>query len=181
MSVVATTLLAVALATTPSAGPHCHGVMVDEHFGSSPESAITYDPDSVPDGSRVMVMEHPDKDGTTVIALVLKGLESDRTYGAHVHTEPCGPAPEDAGPHYQNVKDPVQPSVDPAYANSANEVWLDFTTNANGNGGAVSVSDWHFRSGGAHSVVIHEHATETAPGHAGMAGARLACVNVPFA
>ena len=33
-----------------------------------------------------------------------------------------------AGPTFQNVVDPVQPSVDPAYANPENEIWLDFRT-----------------------------------------------------
>ncbi|MBC9729435.1 superoxide dismutase family protein [Streptomyces sp. TRM68367] len=180
MSAVVTTVLAAAVAALPTAETHCPGVIVAERFGSSPGTAITHDRDAVPEGSRVVVVEKPHKGGGTTVAVGLKGLQPDRTYGAHVHTKPCGPEPADSGPHYQNTVDPVQPSVDPAYANPDNEVWLDFTTNTRGSGGAVATVDWRFREGAARSVVVHEHATETGPGHAGMAGARLACVNVPF-
>ena len=44
---------------------------------------------------------------------------------------PAGRAPA-AGPHFQNVIDPVRPSSNPAYANPGNEIWLDFTTDEEG-------------------------------------------------
>ncbi|UNO42322.1 superoxide dismutase family protein [Streptomyces sp. MST-110588] len=198
VTAVLTASLAAVSATAPTTAARCPDVVVGARFvpapGSGPDTkALTYDPKLVPAGSRVAVVERRHKNGKddknagkggkgggTTVVLRLKGLVPDRTYGAHVHTKPCGPQPADSGPHYQNVPDPVQPSTDPAYANPRNEVWLDFTTDEDGDGGAVARVDWHFRAGQARSVVVHEHATETEPGHAGMAGARLACVNVPF-
>ncbi|MFF7727733.1 superoxide dismutase family protein [Streptomyces sp. NPDC008001] len=141
--------------------------------------AVTFAADAVPPGARVAVVERTGHHGTR-IHLSLHGLQPGRTFGAHVHTQPCGTRPEDSGAHYQHVRDPEQPSTDPAYANPRNEVWLDFTTDRRGDGAASSSVAWHFRPGEARSVVLHEHATETAPGRAGTAGARLACVNVPF-
>ncbi|MFI9200634.1 superoxide dismutase family protein [Streptomyces sp. NPDC053048] len=140
---------------------------------------MTFDTKAIPDGSGVTVTESVDDD-ETVVELSVEGIQANRTFGAHVHTEPCGNTPDASGPHYQNVKDPNPPSTDPQFANPRNEVWLDFTTNGRGDGDSSSTVQWRFRAGEARSVVIHEHATETAPGHAGMAGARLACVNVPF-
>ncbi|MEU4213121.1 superoxide dismutase family protein [Streptomyces sp. NPDC026206] len=147
--------------------------------GGGVHQAVTFDTKAVPEGSRVSVMERTGHDGTR-IELRVRGIEAGRTFGAHVHTKPCGSAPDASGPHYQNVKDPKQPSMDPKYANARNEVWLDFTTDKQGKGGSDTTVKWSFRAGEARSVVIHEHGTETTPGHAGMAGARLACVNVAF-
>ena len=59
-------------------------------------------------------------------------------------------------------------------------MWLDFRTNAEGDGSSAATVDWRFRPGQARSVVIHDHATETGQGAAGTAGNRLACVNVSF-
>jgi Cu-Zn family superoxide dismutase len=142
--------------------------------------AVTYNPALVPEKSQVEVKEELRSGDATHIELQVKGLLANRTYGAHVHVKPCGQLPDDSGPHYQDKKDPKTPSTDPAYANSSNEVWLDFTTDKDGNGHAQSDVKWRFRTGGAHSVVIHDHATDTHTGHAGTAGPRLACVNVPF-
>ena len=146
---------------------------------SAPPTAVTFDQEAVPVGARARVTSSASGTGTRV-TLEVRGLQPDRTYGAHVHTKPCGSKPEDAGPHYQNVADPVQPSVDPAYANPENEVWLDFVTDHTGAGSSEDTVAWRFRSGGARSVVVHEHATSSDPGHAGTAGDRLACVNVTF-
>ncbi|QXE38970.1 superoxide dismutase family protein [Streptomyces sp. GMY02] len=154
--------------------------------------ALTYDVKLVPVGARIAVVErvgdrrvggHAGKETAgsgTDVRLSVSGLLPNRMYGAHVHTEPCGSTPEDAGPHYQNVKDPEQPSTDPAYANPENEIWLDFTTGSGGQATAESRHTWRFRPGQAGSVVIHEHGTATTPGEAGTAGARLACLTVPF-
>jgi Cu-Zn family superoxide dismutase len=143
-----------------------------------PPTAVTYDQRLVPPGAQVAVAAVSGSRSTVV--LFVGGMLPNRTYGAHVHVRSCGATGLAAGPHYQNVPDPVQPSVDPAYANPHNEVWLDFTTGANGSAAAVSRVGWAFRPGGANSVVIHEHATSTAPGEAGMAGARVGCLTVPF-
>ncbi|WNZ10597.1 superoxide dismutase family protein [Streptomyces sp. 11x1] len=142
--------------------------------------AVTYDAELVPVAGRVQVKEELRRDGGTRVELRLRDLVANRAYGAHVHTKPCGKLPADAGPHYQDEADPKQPSVDPAYANPENEVWLDVRTNEDGSARSVAVVDWRFREGGARSVVLHEAATSTHEGHAGTAGARLACVNVPF-
>jgi Cu-Zn family superoxide dismutase len=120
------------------------------------------------------------RSGGTRIELRVRDLAADRVYGAHVHTKPCGKLPADAGPHYQDQLDPTQPSVNPQFANLDNEVWLDLTTNEDGSARSTAVVDWRFREGGARSVVLHEMATSTHEGHAGTAGARLTCVNVPF-
>jgi superoxide dismutase, Cu-Zn family len=60
---------------------------------------------------------------------------------------------------------------------SRNEIWLDFTADAQGNGFAVATVDWQFPDPRRlRSVVIHEHHTHTD----GTAGARLACITVAF-
>ncbi|GAA0477625.1 superoxide dismutase family protein [Streptomyces stramineus] len=175
-------LAAASVAVVPWAGPPSHGVSVEEQFAparAGAGGAVTYDLGAVPEGSRVKVVERTDARGTR-IELRVSGVEAGRGFGAHVHQKPCGADPEASGPHYQHRVDPVQPSVDPAYANPRNEAWLDFTTDGRGQGASGTRVAWHFRAGGAYSVVVHEHLTETGPGHAGMAGERLACVNVPF-
>jgi superoxide dismutase, Cu-Zn family len=149
-----------------------------------PSQPLTYDAKTVPVGARISVVEQvggPVGGAATSVRLQVSGLLPNRVYGAHVHTKPCGRTPDASGPHYQDVKDPNQPSTDPAYANSENEVWLDFRTDAQGRATVESWHDWGFRPGEARSVIIHEHGTATKPGEAGMAGARLACLTVPFA
>ncbi|GAB2757894.1 hypothetical protein GCM10027174_37680 [Salinifilum aidingensis] len=142
-------------------------------------NAITYD-DRVPEGATSHLGSQPLPDGSTKIVVTLTGLEPNREYGAHVHTKPCGPSGSDAGPHFQDVPDPEQPSTNPEYANPDNEVWLDFTTDAAGNATVVEHGDWQLRGRMANSFVIHEHHTLTAPGEAGEAGDRLACMNADF-
>lgn len=142
--------------------------------------AVTYDQKLVPTGAGVIVAATRAWRGGTLVLLAVRGLVPGRTYGAHVHTKPCGAAPADSGPHFQHVVDPVQPSVDPKYANPKNEIWLDFTTNRHGVALSKSVVPWRFTERRAKSVVIHFEKTSTHQGHAGTAGARLACVNVDF-
>lgn len=153
---------------TPTAGEH---------------TAYTYDLAAVPAGATVNVESH-DENGHTTVTFSARGLAPNRDFGVHVHTRPCGAAPSDSGPHYQNTVDPAataeHPSTDPAYANPRNEVWLDVTTDANGSAESTSTVDWEFRDGQAKSVVLHAHRTMTAPGQAGMAGDRLACVDEDF-
>ncbi|MBC3194071.1 superoxide dismutase family protein [Pseudonocardia sp. C8] len=143
--------------------------------------AYTYDTALVPAGATVEVTSAA-ADGGTTTTLRVSGLQPNRTYGAHAHTKPCTPAAgADAGPHYQFRPDPVSPSVDPAFANPQNEIWLDVTTDASGAGEATSTVPWTFPPDRrAASVVLHEKATATHAGHAGTAGARPACVTVGF-
>ncbi|WKU44625.1 superoxide dismutase family protein [Streptomyces sp. VNUA116] len=182
-STLALTPMGLSPTGSPAGGAHGEGADVSAVFADPTGDvlrAVTFDSDAVPPGARVTVTERTGRDGTR-IRLRLEGVEPDRTFGAHVHTNPCGTRPEDSGGHYQQDRDPKQPSTDPAYANPRNEVWLDLTTDGRGDGSSSASVAWRFRPGEARSVVIHEHATERAPGRAGMAGARLACVNVPFA
>ena len=171
--------LAAAPSTTPTTTPS-RDVQVSATFSADGGTAITYDPELVPVGSRGAVSSSTGDDGTTVM-LAVRGLEPDRRYGAHAHTQPCGPTGDLAGPHFQNEVDPVQPSVDPAYANPENEIWLDLTTDASGAGSATTTVAWGFpRDRRARSVIVHAMPTATEPGEAGTAGARAACISVDF-
>ncbi|MGF2208902.1 superoxide dismutase family protein [Streptomyces albidoflavus] len=136
-----------------------------------PSEAVTYDLDLLPAAAWIRVGQAVSRSETTVVAEV-RGLRPGRAYGAHVHTGVCGADPQAAKGHYQHKVDPVQPSTDPAYVNPYNEVWLDFTTDAEGAGRAVARHSWGFRPGQAASVVIHDQQ--------GGAGARLGCFSVPF-
>ena len=136
-----------------------------------PSLALTYRTALVPAGARIEVEQHSTRRGSTV-QLRVTGVRAGHGFGAHVHRAPCGADPAAAGGHYQHRVDPVQPSTDPAYANPRNEVWLDFTADAHGEGAARAHHTWGFRSGEAGSVVLHD-----APG---TAGARVACFTVPF-
>jgi superoxide dismutase, Cu-Zn family len=146
---------------------------------SATAKAVTYDA-KVPAGAKVTVVGVPTAGGGTTVLLVLNGLQPHRAYGAHVHVNKCGATPADSGPHFQNVADPVQPSVDPAYANPRNEIWLDVHTDGRGFAHTRSTVDWQFTERHARSVVLHNEHTHTKPGEAGTAGPRLACVNVDF-
>ncbi|WP_370969421.1 superoxide dismutase [Amycolatopsis sp. cg9] len=142
--------------------------------------AVTYRPDLVPDGARAHVFGLSAAHAGTTTTLVVTGLLPGHAYGAHAHAQPCGATGDAAGPHFQHVPDPVKPSTDPAYANPRNEIWLDFTTDRLGTGFARSTVDWTFGARRPESVVVHETHTHTDPGHAGTAGARLACLDVDF-
>jgi Cu-Zn family superoxide dismutase len=145
-----------------------------------PGVAVTYDQALVPVGSTAVV-DATEGDGRTTVTLDVTGLEPNRRYGAHAHTKACGATGADAGPHFQLTPDPVQPSVDPAYANPRNEVWLDLTTDERGAGTATSTVEWEFpEDRRAGSVVIHALPTSTEPGKAGTAGNRAGCITVGF-
>ncbi|NKX50766.1 superoxide dismutase family protein [Arthrobacter deserti] len=140
-------------------------------------TANTYHQPDIPKGASDETLVQSEGGGTTV-SLKLEGLVPDREFGAHVHVNTCGADPDQAGPHYQDKKDPETPSVDPAYANPKNEVWLDFTTDQDGNAQAESTVDWQFREGEGRSIVIHATHTMTEKGKAGTAGERMACINI---
>ena len=145
-------------------------------------TAITYDTATVPVGASAEVTISGTGSGT-VVKLKVSGLVPSRAYGAHLHTKPCGATATEAGPHYQHSADPAAaaspPSVDPAYANPRNEIWLDLTTDAACTASATSSQDWTFDSAtGPRSLIIHAETTKTAPGVAGKAGDRLACLTL---
>ncbi|AXB48973.1 superoxide dismutase family protein [Amycolatopsis albispora] len=173
-------LLSVPALTTPASAAEAEFEVVTARgeFGSS---APTYEPDLVPVGAKASVFSLSAPEFGTGVTLVVRGLLPNREYGAHAHTKPCGPDGAAAGPHYQKRVDPVSPSVDPAYANPSNEIWLDFTTDRFGTGFSTTRVPWQFDADRrAGSVVVHETHTHTHPGHAGTAGARLACLSVAF-
>ncbi|GAA3250152.1 superoxide dismutase family protein [Dactylosporangium siamense] len=167
-------------APSGSAGVTAAGTFAPYTTGST---AVTYDPALVPAGATAMVTLTPS--GTTaVVRLAVTGLQAGRTYGAHLHVKPCGATGDAAGPHYQHHPDPAAsasaPSVDPSYANPHNEVWLDVTTDGNGSATSTATQPWMFDPAHApRSLVIHTQATKTAPGVAGTAGTRLACLTLP--
>ena len=168
-----------AAAASPPDGPQ-RSYQISSTFSQGGAKAVTYDPARVPAGAGVTVSTRSTP-GVTVTTLQVRGLLPNTVYGAHAHVKPCGATGDAAGPHFQYAQDPVTPSVDPAYANPRNEIWLDLTTDAEGNGRATSTNGWVFPADRrAHSVVLHDMATMTAPGTAGTAGARAACVTVKF-
>ncbi|SDT61677.1 superoxide dismutase family protein [Actinoplanes derwentensis] len=170
-------LTAAAPAPEPVPGPDSEGTFQSWRAGAT---AVTYDPAMVPAGARARVAVDHTTTGVRVTLLVT-GLRPGHAYGAHLHTGRCGSAPADAGPHYQHRRDPAaapgRPSVDPAFANARNEIWLDLITDVNGVGRAVTAQDWAFdASRPPWSLVLHAEHTHTVPGQAGTAGARLACL-----
>jgi Cu-Zn family superoxide dismutase len=178
-----TTLVACAGAATGAAAPSTDAartVTAQGTFAAAPATPATYDSALVPVGATAIVNAGEAATSTSV-TLAVTGLQPNRQYGAHAHTKPCGGDGKDAGPHFQFKPDPVTPSVDPAYANNTNEIWLDFTTDAAGSGRATSTVPWAFPADRrAASVIIHAMPTSTEPGRAGGAGNRAACLTVGF-
>lgn len=146
-------------------------------------NAVTYEPALVPSNSTATV-DVTVRGAQTEVSLNIDGLAPRRGYGVHATTAPCGTDPAAAGPRYQNRPDPdadaSHPSTDPEYANSSNELWLDFTTTAQGTAYSSRVVGWTFRAGAARSLVILDHPTSTGSNDAGDAGARLACLDIDF-
>lgn len=131
-----------------------------------------------PAGATAKVHSVETGDGRTLVTLHVRGLQPHTEYGAHAHVYPCGMTGAAAGPHFQYRQGGL---TDPAFANPQNEIWLDLTTNAAGNGHAKAVVDWQFTATRrAQSVIIHERHTSTGTGVAGTAGQRVACLSVPF-
>jgi Cu-Zn family superoxide dismutase len=136
---------------------------------------------AIPVGATARVQAVYDASGNTVVTLHVRGLSPNTEYGAHAHVNSCGFTGADAGPHFQNLQDPVVPSVSPAYANPQNEIWLDLVTDDDGNGVAQTRVSWQFHPDRrAHSVIIHAEHTHTGATDSGVAGARLACLTVDF-
>ena len=149
------------------------------------QDAYTYDPALAPEGARISVAAG-EADGATRVNLQVQGILPNRGYAVHAHARACGPTGDAAGPHYQHQVDPAatpeHPSTDPAYANPQNEIWLDLRTDGAGNAETSTEVPFVFTDRAPASVVIHAaEATATQPGAAGSAGARVACLNVPFA
>jgi hypothetical protein len=85
-------------------------------------------------------------DGGTTVSLTASGLEPKTAYVAHLHTGGCDQA-DPGGPHFQFEKGG---SEEPP-----NEIHLEFTTDAAGEGEAEASSKREVPAGKAGSVVIH--------------------------
>lgn len=107
-------------------------------------------------------------DGATHVTLTVRGVDADagQQFGAHVHKNSCGPAGGDAGPHYLHLG--ATGSLEDQ------EVWLDFSVNAAGNGHSKAVRPWSLDESSPRSVIIHALPTNPEGG----AGARLACIDL---
>ena len=173
----------VAAATTSGggSGTEAEGVLAPPDRATT---AFTYNPALAPEGAQIEV-DSETRGASTEIRLDVDGLLPNRGYAAHAHVNACGPTGDAAGPHFQNQVDPAaapgKPSTDPAYANPQNEIWLDLRTDGDGDGESRAEVPFVFTGRAPASVIIHEaEATATAPGQAGSAGPRLACITVPF-
>lgn len=125
-------------------------------------------------GSTARVHAVEDANGKTIVTLQVAGLTPNREFGSHVHVGACNAANK-AGGHYQNVI-----GTGESFANAQNEVWLDFETDDEGNGSAQAKVDWTFRADGANAIMIHDHHTPDEDPVAGVAGPKLACLDVDF-
>jgi len=103
-------------------------------------------------GSALMIRSN----NRTFVVVVVTGLAPNTTYGSHVHKQAC--AVGDADGHYQFV--PGGP------ADSVNEIWPGFTTNASGVGIGLA-HNAGIAGPTAVAVVVH------APG-----GAKIACADL---
>lgn len=138
----------------------------------------------LPEGASARVHAVYNAAGDTFVTLHVQGMKPGHTYGAHAHTGECGLGGVTAGPHFQQVPAPAGSSpTSSLYANPTNEIWLDVTTNSAGNGSTMAQVPWQFSPERApKSVIIHADPTSagTPAGGAGVAGTRLACVDVGF-
>lgn len=112
-------------------------------------------------------------DGNLRIELAVTGFPASRPFGSHLHQRACND--EKAGGHYQNVPFPMGGMAnDPAFANPTNEAWLDFTTDAAGEGAVELTVSWLPRAGEGKGIIFHHMPTAEGGG----AGARLACLPI---
>lgn len=142
--------------------------------------AFTYNQQLAPVGAEMAIEMAPSGKSTT-FSLEVTGMRPNRGYAAHAHTDKCEADPDASGGHYQHKPAPSGADTDPKFVNPKNEFWLDFTTDAKGNGGSTvtldfEVTDWDR----PRSVVVHSaQETSTAPGKAGESGDRVACLSLP--
>ena len=86
-----------------------------------------------------------------------------------MHQSPCGPVATDAGPHYQHAGLGSDVPL-----RSSDEVWLDVTVNAAGNGRSAATRTWQVDESTPRSVILHALPTASD----GTAGPRLACIDL---
>lgn len=173
-AILASATLTIGLvATTATAG--ANGADVSRARGAfttnsafAPNAVDAVNPTIGAEG-QVHVVVNAGRGGQTLVSLNVEGLQPGRSFGAHLHRDPCSSA--FGGPHYQ-APDPANPVA--GNADSDHEIWLDFTANAGGRGEASAKVPFEVASG-ARSVVIHQ-GEHTLPG--GTAGQRLACLDI---
>jgi Cu-Zn family superoxide dismutase len=102
----------------------------------------------------------------TNATLAVSGLPGGRTFGAHLHRDPC--TTSFGGPHYQHPGGTPASGVTPS---ATNELWLDITTNPSGRGSTAIRVPFAVLAG-ARSVVVHQLPTNGV----GAAGQRLGCL-----
>lgn len=161
-------------AGTASAGPSANpnlALSASGDFAPDATQAIAYDRKLTPEGARASLLVESEKEaGRTRSSLVVEGFLPGRTYGAHLHTQPCGAQPDDSGPHYQNK---------PGKATAKNEIWLDFTTDGTGSANASARNPWLLASDRMpRSLVIHAERTKVKKPERGEAGPRVACLTL---
>lgn len=105
--------------------------------------------------------------GGTTVAISLTGLEPKTEYMAHLHTGACGLA-DPGGPHFQFKQGG---SEEPP-----NEIHLEFTSNAAGEGEAEATIKREVPVGEAGSVVVHTVAGESHHETAGAASGEVGTV-----
>ncbi|MBB6351335.1 superoxide dismutase family protein [Nonomuraea muscovyensis] len=154
----------------PSANPNL-SLSASGDFAPDATQAIVYDRKLAPEGSRAsLLVESEMEAGKTRSSLVVEGFLPGRTYGAHLHTSPCGAQPDDSGPHYQNR---------PGKVSAKNEIWLDFTTDGTGSANASARNPWLLASDRLpRSLVIHAERTKAKKPERGDAGPRVACLTL---
>lgn len=96
-------------------------------------------------------IERPESGGT-VLSLSVSGLEPKTEYMAHLHTGGCDQA-DPGGPHFQFEKGGAE--------EPPNEIHLEFSSNAAGEGEAEASSKREVPVGEAGSVVVHTVAGES--------------------
>jgi Cu-Zn family superoxide dismutase len=111
--------------------------------------------------------------GRMRISLTVTGLPPNRVFESRLHKLMCDT--DSAGADYQNHPYPRDGSAtDPAFSNSTNEAWIDFTTDANGAAYSETTVNWMPRPDQANAIIIHDLAPDA------NVGAPLACTNLPF-
>lgn len=125
---------------------------------------VVYDRALAPEGAAASASVDSSSTGT-LSSLTVEGLLPGRGYGAHLHANPCGTRPDDAGPHFQHTHGQV---------NATSEIWLDLTTDADGAGNATAKHTWALGAAVPRSAVIHAQPTKAD----GTAGPRVACLTL---
>lgn len=137
---------------------------------------------AVPEGARAQVAAVYTAAGDSNVTLQVWGMAPNTEYGAHAHVNACDTTGADARSRFQNMSAPdAAAAATPQFANRTNEIWLDLTTDAEGNGVAETTVPWQFSPARrATSVIMHVEHTHLGPTNSGVAGARLSCLTVGF-